>query len=190
MRLLASLFALLLVYASSVQADAIADAMREGGVALLIRHAKAPGNFDPKEFKLDDCSTQRNLSAGGRDESRRLGAYLKGLGLVPGEVLTSQWCRCRETANLAFGASRDWRALNSFISARDKGPRQVAEVLARIAQIKPGDKPLVLVTHQVMVTALTGVYPQSGEVVVVAPVNNDAKAGVKVIGTVKLSATK
>jgi len=184
-RLQLALLTFLALCPPQVRADAISDALRAGGVAILVRHATAPGNFDPEGFRLDDCSTQRNLSPEGRDEARRIGVHLKGLGLVPGEVLTSQWCRCRETAMLAFGAARDWPALNSFLRTRDSEATQVGEVLARIAAIKPGDKPLVLVTHQVMVTAITGVYPQSGEVVVVAPARKDGKAGVTVIGSVR-----
>ncbi len=190
MRLLPALFGFLVLFSPHVRADAIADALRAGGVAVLMRHATAPGTFDPEGFRLDDCATQRNLSAAGRDEAQRIGAHLKVLGLAPGEVLTSQWCRCRETATLAFGAARDWPALNSFLRARDDEPRQVAEVIARINAIKPGDKPLVMVTHQVMVSAVAGVYPQSGEAVVVAPAHEDGKAGVRVIGSIKPDAAK
>ena len=185
LRFLFTLLTGLALLPAPAQADAITDAIRKGGVALLIRHATAPGTGDPEDFKQDDCSTQRNLSDAGRDEARRLGAQLKALGLKPGEVLTSQWCRCRETATLAFGATRDWPALNSFFRDRDTAPRQTAEVLARIATIKPGDRPLVLVTHQVMITAVTGVYPQSGEVVVVAPERNGGKIGLRVVGSIK-----
>lgn len=185
MRLLITLLATLSLLPSFARADAATDAIRKGGVALLMRHATAPGTGDPENFKQDDCSTQRNLSEAGRDEARRIGAHLKALGLKPGEVLTRQWCRCRETATLAFGGARDWPALNSFIRDRDSAPKQVSEVQARIGKIKPGDKPLVLVTHQVMVTALSGIYPQSGEVVVVAPVREGGKHALKVIGSIK-----
>lgn len=179
-----ALFALLFSISAPVHADAVADALRAGGVAILIRHATAPGTFDPEGFRIGDCATQRNLSAEGREEARRIGANFRSLGLVSGEVLTSQWCRCRDTAQLAFGGARDWAALNSFIGAREKEAAQVAEVMARIAQIRPGDKPLVLVTHQVMVTAITGIYPQSGEAVVVAPARKDGRDTVTVIGRV------
>ena len=155
-----------------------------------MRHATAPGNFDPEGLKLDDCSTQRNLSAKGGTRRAASASHLKGLGLAPGGVLTSQWCRCRETATLAFGAARDRPAPNSFLRARESEATQVAEVLARIAAIKSGDKPLVLVTHQVMVTAITGVYPQSGEVVAATPARKDGKAGVTVIGSVSPNAAK
>ncbi len=184
-RYLFILLAGMTLHASPARADVATEAIRKGGVALLIRHATAPGNFDPENFKQDDCSTQRNLSDAGRDEARRIGAHLKTLGLKPGEVLTSQWCRCRDTATLAFGAARDWPALNSFIRDRDSAPRQTADVLARIGRIKPGEKPLVLITHQVVVTAVTGIYPQSGEVVVVAPTREAGKSGLKVIGSIK-----
>ncbi len=179
------LITLVFVCAPQVRADAISDAARSGGVALLIRHATAPGTFDPDGFKLDDCPTQRNLSAEGREEARRIGAHLKARGLAPGEVLTSQWCRCRDTATLALGTARDWPALNSFISNREREAQQVAEVLERLARMKPGDKPLALVTHQVIVTAVTGVYPQSGEVVVVTAARQNGKVVVKVIGSIK-----
>lgn len=185
MRLLIILLATLSLLPSFARADAVTDAIRKGGVALLIRHATAPGTGDPENFRLNDCSTQRNLSDVGRDEARRIGAHLKALGLQPGEVLTSQWCRCRETATLAFGAARDWPALNSFFRDRDTAPSQTGDVLARIGKLKPGDEPLVLVTHQVMVTALTNIYPQSGEIVVVAPLREGGKPALKVIGNIK-----
>ena len=190
MRRIFLLITLVLVCAPQVRADAIADAVRSGGVALLIRHATAPGNFDPVGFRLDDCATQRNLSAAGREEARRIGAHLKKRGIIPGEVLTSQWCRCRETATLAFGAARDWPALNSFISNREREAQQVAEILERLARMKTGDKPLALVTHQVIVTGVSGVYPESGEVVVVTAARQNGKVVVKVIGSIKPEAAK
>ncbi len=170
------------------QADAVGDAIRKGGVALLMRHATAPGVGDPEGFKLDDCSTQRNLSDEGRAEARRIGAHLKKLGLPPGDVLSSQWCRCRETASLAFGSHQDWPMLNSFFIDRGTEPKQKAAVLNRISQLKAGQRPLVLVTHQVIVTSVTGIFPQSGEVVVVAPQRVDGKTTVRVIGTIKSDA--
>jgi phosphohistidine phosphatase SixA len=191
MRRLATLLTLLVWLASpGARADAVTDALRAGGVALLMRHATAPGNFDPEGFRLDDCATQRNLSAEGRAEARRIGAHLKRFGLVPGEVLSSQWCRCRETAVLAFGSAQDWPALNSFVRSQDNASRQTAEVLARIARLRPGQRPLVLVTHQVVVTAVTGVFPQSGEVVVVAPALEGGRPQVRVIGSLRPEAAK
>lgn len=179
------LCALLMSVHLPARADAVADAIRKGGVALLMRHATAPGGGDPPGFRLDDCSTQRNLSEEGRAEARRIGSHLKKLGLQSGEVLSSQWCRCRETASLAFGSYQDWPMLNSFFSDRSTEPKQKAAVVNRISQIKPGQRPLVLVTHQVIVTSVTGIFPQSGEVVVVAHEQVAGKSTVRVIGTLK-----
>ena len=177
--------ALLLCIASlAATADEIGDALRAGGVAFLMRHATAPGNYDPEGFRLDDCATQRNLSEEGRGEARRVGAHLKGLGLGAAEVLTSQWCRCRDTARLAFGGATDWPALNSFARERAGGAAQVATVARRIAGLKRGDRPLVLVTHQVVITALTDIFPQSGEVIVVAPDQRAGRPGVRVIARI------
>ena len=190
MRTALALLCILLSFPVPAHADAVTDALRAGGVAVLMRHATAPGTFDPDGFKLNDCATQRNLSAEGREEARRIGANFKTMGVVPGEVLTSQWCRCRDTAQLAFGAAREWPALNSFIGARESEAAQVAEILARIARVRPGDKPLILVTHQVVVTAITGVFPQSGEAVVVVPARKDGKDAVNVIGSLQPPAAR
>lgn len=168
-----------------VGADPASDVITTGGVVLLMRHATAPCSGDPEHLKPDDCATQRNLFADGRAEAKRIGAHLKKLGLKPGEVLTSQWCRCRETASIAFGGGRDWPALNSFLRQREGEERQKREILTRIAMVKPDDKPLVLVTHQLIVAAITGVFPQSGAVVVVAPLRAGGKPGVGVIGSIK-----
>jgi phosphohistidine phosphatase SixA len=174
--------------AALAQAGPAEDAIRAGGVVLLMRHATAPGGGDPEQFKLDDCTTQRNLSDAGRDEARRIGAHLKKLGLKPGEVLTSQWCRCRETAQLAFGGGTDWPALNSFLRNRAGEAAQRDAVVQRVRSMKPAAAPLVLVTHQLIVTAVTGIFPESGEVVVLAPAAEGKNAGFKVIGSIKPSA--
>ena len=165
-------------------ADPAAGALKTGGVALLMRHATAPGGGDPPDMRIGDCASQRNLSEAGRLEAQRIGAHLKKLGLVPGEVLSSQWCRARDTAQLAFGRTEDWEPLNSFLRNRETEPAQTSAVLARIARLRRGDRPLVPVTHQLIVTAVTGIFPESGEGVVVAP----AGAKVRVIGSIKPAA--
>ena len=82
--------------AAAADAVAVADAIKAGGVVLLIRHASAPGIGDPKKFSVDDCPAQRNLPAEGPEEAKRVGAHLKPLGLTPGAIYTSQRRRCRE----------------------------------------------------------------------------------------------
>ncbi len=150
---------------------------------VLFRHAQAPGVGDPPQFKLGDCATQRNLSAEGREQARRLGERFRARGVQVGAVRTSQWCRTRETAELAFpGQARDAPAFNSFFGDYGSAPAQTAAALAELAAWR-GPGVLVVVTHQVNITALTGVYPASGEGVVVRR-RADGAAGVEVVGRV------
>lgn len=141
-------------------------ALREGGHVLILRHAETePGIGDPPQFKLDDCSTQRNLSAPGRMQAQRLGRRLAEQGVIVTEVLSSRWCRCLDTARLAFGKVSPTPALDSFFGEQHKAASQTAALRKRIAEFRgPGN--LVLVTHQVNITALTGVHPAMGETVV------------------------
>lgn len=150
---------------SSAAAEPLALAGQPGTV-LLMRHATAPGTGDPAEFRLGDCSTQRNLSAAGRDQARAIGARLREAGVVPDVVATSQWCRARDTAELlALGPPEDWPEINSFFAGRGDRTAQTDATLARIAAL-PDDAVVLLVTHQVNITALTGIVPQSGEIIV------------------------
>lgn len=134
---------------------------------VLFRHAEAPGVGDPANFRLGDCATQRNLSAQGRAQARALGERWRARGVQVGAVRASQWCRTRETAELAFpGQVRDAPAFNSFFGDANSAPVQTAAAQAELAAWR-GPGVLVVVTHQVNITALTGVFPASGEGVVV-----------------------
>ncbi|MDZ7592786.1 MAG: histidine phosphatase family protein [Rubrivivax sp.] len=90
-----------------------AQRLRAGGVVVALRHALAPGTFDPPGFTLDSCATQRNLSDEGRAQARRIGQWFRARGLQPAVVRTSPWCRCVDTATLAFGGAETWAALGS-----------------------------------------------------------------------------
>ena len=148
-----------------LRADPFAPA-RNAGAVLLMRHATAPGGGDPPGFRLDDCTTQRNLSATGRAEAQAIGAALRAAGIRPALVATSQWCRCRDTAVLlGLGPVQDWPEINSFFADRSREPAQTAATLARLATL-PADATAVLVTHQVNITALTGIVPRQGEIIV------------------------
>ena len=87
--------------------------LRDGGLVLALRHALAPGTFDPPGFKLGDCSSQRNLNDEGRSQARQIGAWFQAQGLQPARVRSSPWCRCVDTAQLAFGKHDTWAALGS-----------------------------------------------------------------------------
>lgn len=137
-------------------------ALREGGVVLALRHALAPGTFDPPGFALGQCSTQRNLSDEGRAQARRIGAWFVRVGLTPQRVRTSQWCRCQETARLAFGTADDWPMLNSL--ARE-GPAEAAReaALREALAAVPRGAFEVWVTHQFNIRALSGETTGSGD---------------------------
>lgn len=137
---------------------------------MLFRHATAPGVGDPAGFELDDCATQRNLDDRGRAEARRLGEQFRSRKIQVGAVLSSLWCRTRETARLAFGSpARDEPAFNSFFRlSSEASTAQTAQACAVLSRWRaPGA--LVVVTHQVNITALTGVGAASAEGVVLCP---------------------
>jgi phosphohistidine phosphatase SixA len=170
----AAVLALIVVLLTGPAAPAHASAeeawaaLRAGGAVALIRHARAPGTGDPPGFRLGDCATQRNLSDEGRRQAAELGALFTARGVPVGRVLSSGWCRADETARLAFGRAERWAPLDSFFADRTEAdPRTAALREAVKAWAGPGT--LVLVTHQVNVTALTGIVPREGEVVVVRP---------------------
>ncbi len=144
-------------------------ALREGGCVLLLRHARTdPGVGDPPGFRLDACGTQRNLSAEGRAQAERLGAMLREAGVALGPVRSSRWCRCLDTARLAFGRVEPWPALDSFFDDRsDAGAR--TDAVRRWALGVRGADNAVLVTHQVNVTALLGGWIEMGETIVLRP---------------------
>ena len=147
---------------------ALFNALREGRAGALIRHALAPGVGDPAEFRIDDCATQRNLSDEGREQARALGERLRAEGVAAASVYSSQWCRCLETARLLdLGEVQELPALNSFFNNRLRSERQTADLRSFLRAAPPSD-PVVLVTHQINIRALTGQATRSGEIVVVA----------------------
>jgi phosphohistidine phosphatase SixA len=146
----------------------LAGQARQGGV-LLIRHASTePGLGDPPGFRIGQCSTQRNLSEAGRAEARAMGEWFRQHQLQPQAVLSSQWCRCQETARLALGRVQDWPALNSTFAGQGQPDRQLAQMRERLRQLPAGSLE-VWVTHQVIMTALAQAYPAMGEGFVVDP---------------------
>ncbi len=141
-------------------------ALKKPGAIVLFRHATAPGGGDPPGHKLDDCSTQRNLDEEGRVQARRIGESFRAQGIKVEAVLSSQWCRTRDTAQLAFaGLPKDAPAFNSFFSDRSNEAAQTSAARKQLLAWR-GTGVLVVMTHQVNITALTGVSPASGEGIV------------------------
>ena len=159
-------------------------ALRAGGCALLLRHAQTePGIGDPPGFRLDECSTQRNLSAAGRAQAQRFGAALRVRGVRIDEVRSSRWCRCLDTARLAFPALdvQPFAPLDSFFEDRRTEAQQTAAVRRYLADL--GSRNALLVTHQVNISALAGQFAAMGEAVVVRPAAADAAA---VVGRIRI----
>ncbi len=135
--------------ARAAEADGpVAVWLRTGGVVIAFRHALAPGTFDPPGFRLGECSTQRNLDDEGRAQARRIGAWFRARGLVPARVRSSPWCRCVDTATLAFGDAERWGALGSPHGApAGQRARQLAELRSALAAV-PAGRFEAWVTHQ------------------------------------------
>ena len=178
MPLAALVLGIVLAAAPSAHADdALWSLLEKGGQLLMLRHATAPGTYDPPGFKVDNCSTQRNLDAAGRAEARRLGEVLKARGVPIGRVLSSRWCRCLETARLAFGRVEPWPALDSLRGGEED--ERVKEVRGFASQPFTGPN-VVLVTHQFNIRAVTGLPSiASGETSVLTPLG---PAGFRVAG--------
>jgi len=158
--------------ATDVPAEALWVALKSGGHIALMRHAEAPGTGDPANFRLDDCSTQRNLSAAGRQQAERIGQAVREQGIMIGRVWSSRWCRCRETAQrLGFAPVEPLPILDSFFRDRERGSQQTAALRRFVSEPRTGPS-LILVTHQVNITALTGILPQPGDIVVIRPMGN------------------
>lgn len=159
------------------------DEVARPGRVLLLRHAIAPGVGDPPEFRIGDCRTQRNLDAAGRAQAVRLGERLRAAGVSEAKVYAGQWCRTLETARLlSLGPVAELPALNSFFARPERSGDQLAALRTFLARLPVAGPPVILVTHQVTVTGLTGVYPESGGG---ALLQLDGTTAPKLVGTLR-----
>lgn len=161
--------------ASATEAEAW-QALREGRAVLLLRHATAPGTGDPANFQLGDCRTQRNLNQAGREQAQRWGQLLRRQGIEHPRLLSSRWCRAQDTASaMGLGAVEPAPVLDSFFVQPRQGAERTRQLIEQI-NAQPRGVPLVLVSHQVNITALTGIFPASGEGLVLAlPLSQPAR---------------
>jgi hypothetical protein len=168
---------LVALHVPTLAQDAIAPLIRQGGVVVAMRHALAPGTFDPPGFSLADCSTQRNLSDEGREQARRIGRWFAQQQLVPARVRTSPWCRCIDTAMLAFGDVRKaevWDALSSPAGPAGQANRstdlsgntiqKLRQALLQVSSRKGQFE--VWVTHMFVIADLAQQNTQVGEALV------------------------
>ena len=150
--------------------DALWALLEKGGQVVLIRHGQTtPGVGDPPGFRIDDCSTQRNLVDAGRREAQRLGAALRAHRVPVARVLSSPWCRCIETARIVFGADPVTDTmLDNLFDASQNRERQVAAFRKLVASA-PKQGNLMLVTHGSTTAAFTGINQGTAEMVIVTP---------------------
>ena len=170
MKFLRFLLIIFISLISSVKADLnkkLFNQLEDGGKLIFIRHAYAPGSGDPSNFNLNDCSTQRNLSEEGRKQAEYIGNFFKDKKIKIDKVLTSEWCRCKETAKIAFKNFSTNSFLNSFYSSKfsKNKDKQIDALNDYIAKFK-SDKNLILVTHYVLISEVLNYGPSSGEIVV------------------------
>jgi phosphohistidine phosphatase SixA len=155
---------------SSIKADLnenLINQLEEGGKLIFIRHAYAPGSGDPNNFNLNDCSTQRNLSEEGKKQAKSIGKFFIKNEIKIDKVLSSEWCRCKETAEIAFKRFETKDFLNSFFSEKfSKNRTKQIENLNKYIDKWDSSKNLVLVTHYVLITEVLNYAPRSGEIVI------------------------
>ena len=177
--LILSLF--LFLFSSQLNAsDQAWNIAQEGNKIILIRHSLAPGGGDPPGFKINDCKTQRNLNRKGINQSKKIGKLFKKNKVPVDQVLSSQWCRCKDTAKYAFGNYKEFTALNSTFQQpfnKNEG-KQLRELYKFVKKWNGKGKNLILITHYSIITAVTNAVPSSGEIII-------ADKNFKVLGTIQ-----
>ncbi len=147
--------------------EKILNSLKDGKKIIFIRHAIAPGNGDPDNFNINDCSTQRNLDKNGVKQSKNIGIFFKNNKIKIDKVLSSEWCRCKDTAKYAFEKFTIFKALNSFYDEKFAANEiQQVKDLKKFIKNWDSDKNLVLVTHYVVISSILNVGSSSGEIVI------------------------
>ncbi len=160
------LFFILFAFDSNAE-NTVVSLLKEEGKIVFIRHSIAPGGGDPENFSLKDCSTQRNLSKKGIEQSKQIGEFFKKNKVIISKVLSSQWCRCKDTAFHAFGKYEEFFALNSTFQIKFSGnSKKQAEALKNFVKKWDGKGNIIFVTHYVIILKHTNYAPSSGELVI------------------------
>ena len=176
------IFLFFLLFCSTTYANTkVISALKEGGKLIFIRHAHAPGGGDPDNFNIRDCSTQRNLSKTGIDQAKRIGQFFRDNKISIDSVLSSEWCRCKDTAKNAFKNYKTFKALNSFFSSKfEKNREKQMKDLKSFIKNWDSKKNIVFVTHYVVILEVLDTAVNSGEIIV-------ADKNYKVIGTIEIN---
>ena len=170
MKFLKIILILFISLTSSVKADSkknIIENLKAGGNLIFIRHAYAPGGGDPENFNIYDCSTQRNLDNKGIQQAKKIGNFFKSNNISIENVYSSEWCRCKDTANYAFSKFKTFDALNSFYDEKFQinKDKQITDLKIYIKNWN-GNKNLVFITHYVVISELFNQGAASGEIII------------------------
>jgi len=183
MRLINFILVIFLILTNGIKANTdreILENLKNGGYIIFIRHAYAPGGGDPENFDITNCSTQRNLDNSGRLQSKEIGNFFLKNKIPVDQVLSSEWCRCKETSEIAFLNFKTKKFLNSFFSEKfQKNKSQQMKKLKNFINNWKSDKNLILVTHYVVILETLNYAPSSGEIVV-------SDKNFNLLGTIKI----
>ena len=158
----------------------IETSLEQGKKLIFIRHAYAPGSGDPSNFNIKNCATQRNLNQRGRDQAQKIKFFFKTSNVQVDHVVSSEWCRCKETASIAFDKFKTKDFLNSFYSSKFAKNKKFQMLnLEKYIDNWNEDKNLVLITHYVVISEVLNYAPSSGEIVV-------SDKNFKIIGNIEI----
>ena len=162
------LFIGLFIFQDNVySSDLILNSLKEGKKIIFIRHAIAPGNGDPDNFNINDCETQRNLSEEGVEQSKNIGIFFEENKIKIDKILSSEWCRCKDTAKIAFNNFETFDSLNSFYDEKFAQNEDIQiQNLKKYIKSWKSDKNLILVTHFVVISSILNVGISSGEMII------------------------
>ena len=170
MKIFKTIFITFIFLTCTVKADLDQNLIKEfqqGGKLIFIRHAYAPGSGDPKNFNLNDCSTQRNLNKNGRAQSKYIGSLFSKHNIKIRNVYSSEWCRCKETASIAFKKFETKKFLNSFYSPKfAKNRKKQVKEFKEFINNWDKKQNLIFVTHYVFILEVLNYAPSSGEIVI------------------------
>ena len=168
---------------SQVKADSnhnLINELKKGGKLIFIRHAYAPGGGDPNNFDINDCNTQRNLSSAGRKQANKIGSFFTSNNILIDKIFSSEWCRCKETALIAFNDFENKSFLNSFFSSKfAENKDSQMKKLKEFINNWDGKNNIIFVTHYVVISEILNYASSSGEIVI-------SDKNFKVIDTIKI----
>ena len=183
MKFIKFLLVLFISINSPIKADSnqnLINELKKGGNLIFIRHAYAPGGGDPNNFNINDCKTQRNLSNTGREQAKKIGSFFKDNNIPIEKVYSSEWCRCKETALIAFNKFETKFFLNSFFSSKfAQNKDSQIKKFKRFIRNWDGKNNLIFVTHYVVIYEILGYAPSSGEIII-------SNKDLKVIDTIEI----